>query len=386
MTKDRVVIRSGNPGGHHPNYAKLLTEALVARGAAVHVLVPGYEDSGQWRAVQELGATISPLPLTGYRPAQARAHEKAILEALAPPPLAFADQYVDNRLVYSHLSGSHKRMRQTTAHLWMMPQFHIRHGESPALRAKYRVKERVTLGWLAKQKPGSVLVIDPVFAGYVKDGRPELFDRLRYCGDPISMADVSEDEVAAWGEKLRPEPSTKLVLAYGAIAKRKRVDVLIEAAAPLIEAGRDIAVVVAGRWYEEMARWRDASTAFKKLVETGRLIVLDRFIEYEEEAALFRCCDAVWAAYGPSFKGMSGLVQLSARAGTPVIVSRGGTLGVLAGKWKLGAVEEGDATPAIERALKGEGFDAKTAAGYAEHHTLAAFQRHWLEALGIGTG
>ncbi|WP_454727106.1 MULTISPECIES: glycosyltransferase [Cupriavidus] len=185
----------------------------------------------------------------------------------------------------------------------------------------------------------TLLSIDPTLPQWVASasGRARA---VAYLADPCPEAPPADP--AAARARLGLGPGRHL-LVYGAISERKGIRELVAA---LAAHPRAPALVVAGQQDGDVRAF---------LREAGRtlsppMVMLDRFISDEDEAALFCACDAVWLGYKGHY-GMSGVLVQAYRAGKPVIATADGLIGWFCRGRELGPVLDDLSAAAIGRAL-----------------------------------
>jgi len=185
----------------------------------------------------------------------------------------------------------------------------------------------------------TLLSIDPTLPQWVASasGRAQA---VAYLADPCPEA-LPADPAAARA-RLGLGPGRHL-LVYGAISERKGIRELVAA---LAAHPRAPALVVAGQQDADVRAFlREASRAL-----SPPMVILDRFISDEDEAALFCACDAVWLGYKGHY-GMSGVLVQAYRAGKPVIATADGLIGWFCRGRELGPVLDDLSPAAIGRAL-----------------------------------
>jgi len=149
--------------------------------------------------------------------------------------------------------------------------------------------------------------------------------------------------------RLGIDPDAFVLLAFGHIADRKNLDLIIAALVAVPGAH----LVIAG----SVGSARDRPAAFYA-AQAGRLGVADRvhmvsgFIAEADIAAYFASADAVALTYTRGFVSQSGVLQIAALWDKPLLASGGaGPLPDTVLRYGLGLVVEPDSTPAIAEGL-----------------------------------
>lgn len=163
--------------------------------------------------------------------------------------------------------------------------------------------------------------------------------------DDLSEAAPSFDLRA----RLGIPPDAFVLLAFGHIADRKNLELVIAALAEVPTAH----LVIAG----SVASSRDKPAAFyaaeaERLGLAGRVHMVSGFIAEADIAAYFVAADAVALTYERGFVSQSGVLQIAALWNRPVLASGGpGPLIATVQQFGLGLVVEPDSAPAIAAGL-----------------------------------
>ena len=184
---------------------------------------------------------------------------------------------------------------------------------------------------LSRRLVRSVSVIDETFASYIKLHGFSGADKVVIVAEPAVTACVLERGVAR--ALLGVDDSRFVVLVYGAHTMRKGLHYLLEALSRIDDPG--IRVIVAGDMDGEVRLFLSLNLP-ASLQASGRLQVIGRFINHDEEQALFSASDVVWLGYGPGFVGQSAILPLAAAYGVPVLAKSGGMIGSITRKHGIG--------------------------------------------------
>lgn len=217
--------------------------------------------------------------------------------------------------------------------LSMWRRFHYRRvGISGPVGTLRWVKERLFLRLLRQATLRCLFTLDESLILYRDEYQPSA-DKLVLLPDPCDL-----DGTADAGEARRrlglPE-GRAVVLVYGSITARKGVSELLSAMnRPDFPPQGD--VLLAGKVSADLQRTLEAPEV-KRLVERGRVRLIDRFVEPDEEPSLFAASDIVWLGYRDHY-GPSGVLVQAARARRPVLVPAAGILGWQTRRHRLGEI------------------------------------------------
>lgn len=176
-------------------------------------------------------------------------------------------------------------------------------------------------------------------------GNDQLAPKLRWLPDPGEVA--AHPPRAQARAALGLDAHAPMVLAYGVLDQRKRIDALLAAA---LLARCQPQVVLAGSCAAVVDALK-ASAVWSTLAGQGRLHLLDRYVDVADEARLFAAVDLVWVGYGSSFDGQSAVIAQAASAGRVLLGRAGGLIGRTIERHRLGAVTDPDDQPATAAQL-----------------------------------
>jgi len=185
---------------------------------------------------------------------------------------------------------------------------------------------------LARRGLRRLLTLDETLPPWAARHWPSRAGKCRQIGDPA-------DALANWDRQTArvrfdlPEAGVRVVLCYGAIDLRKG---LCELAAATLDSQwpSDALVLVLGAW---MAGGLADHPAIIASRGRGRMVVVDRWADADDEAAAFAAADVVWLGYR-GFHQSSGVLMQAGVAGLPVIACREGLIGWLSSRYQLGPV------------------------------------------------
>jgi hypothetical protein len=172
-------------------------------------------------------------------------------------------------------------------------------------------------------------------------------DRLAYLPDPSLEYDLPA-RGASRAELGIPEKAHLLML-YGSLTARKGVSQLILAAsAP--QCPISVHILLAGVQNQEVKQFLQQEEA-KALIVSGRLHVLERYLDDRLERTVLSAADWMWLGYS-KFYGMSGVLVLAVRHGLPCIFTREGIIGYLGRKFAVGPEIDPDNVQTVVEALQ----------------------------------
>lgn len=217
--------------------------------------------------------------------------------------------------------------------LAMRPSFHYREmGVIDPKPSLAQLKKALFFRMLSNPRLRCLLTIDEPLSEYLST-YPVLAAKTAFLAEPAELADLADPLDAK--QRLGLPAERRLILVYGAITARKGVPELLRALAdPAFPPSAD--VLLAGKIAPEIHQAL-ASPAAAPLVAQGRVRLLDRFIETEEEPLLFSAADIVWLGYRGHYAASGVLVQ-AASAGRPALACEEGIIGWQARRHELGEV------------------------------------------------
>lgn len=297
--------------------------------------------------------------LAAHRPAHALVmsfeHVMAPLAARVPFPVALAALAFRPTLHYGQLGGP-RAGRKTRAERWARAQFTRVAMHHPSL--------------------DTLFSLDPTAVGALQRLAGRV--RVRPVPDPVPGEPVRLSR-AAIRERYGIDAHRRLFVLPGALDSRKGALVVSEALCHLSpDAAARIAVLFAGRVAP------DIREAFGQNIERARretavqAVVHDGFVAADEIQSHVAAADAVLVLYNAEHVGSSGFLMRASGAGVPVVSTDDGLMGHLTRVHRLGrAVPPEPAAIAHALAEAADdpraGFDAASAAAFAEARTVEAF-------------
>ena len=342
-----ILILEPHAHGHHGPYLEWMATGLAERGFGITIAtIPESMEHPSFRALAESNEKMRIAPVSGSpNETSARGGLDSIvreftywrffrkcykhISADSRPDVVFVP-YLDYCLYAIGLLGS-PFVNCPWVGLAMRPSFHYQAtgvvAPKPALAS---IKKRLFFRLLRNRNLRHLLSIDESLIEYL-DSYAKLQDKVVFFPEPAEFGDLPSRNDAK--KHLGVSVERKLILVYGAITGRKGcVELLRAIASPGFPVSVD--VVLAGRHASEIHKlfgepWVAA------LIDQGRVICLDRFIERTEEPTLFAAADIVWLGYRGHYTSSGVLVQ-AANAGRPVLACEDGVLGWQTRRHNLG--------------------------------------------------
>jgi glycosyltransferase involved in cell wall biosynthesis len=205
----------------------------------------------------------------------------------------------------------------------MRPAFHFAALgiEGPASRL-LPAKRRLFLRLLTRPCLQAVFTIDESLHDYMQRFGPVRGAPVVYVPDPADI-DGGLSRIQA-RERLCIELAAVVILVYGTIDARKGLNALF-AALNKSSIRERVVVLIAGRQdttvHELLQR-----PSLQALARIGRVRCLDRFLDTEEEHAVFAAANIVWMGYRDHY-AMSGVMIQAGQMGLPTIACAEGLIG-----------------------------------------------------------
>ncbi len=176
-------------------------------------------------------------------------------------------------------------------------------------------------------------------AEFLGSGHPPLFVTPHGVWKVAYAADAAPSSI-------EDRTSNRNLLFFGVIRRNKGLPVLLRA----MEQLGDCTLTVAGAFEEP--RYRDEIKEQVDGLPTGRVVLIDRFVEDEEIAQLFSKSALAVLPY-TTFAAQSGVLHDALAHGSPVVVSDVGTMGDSVRRWGIGKVVPPNDPQALAHAIRG---------------------------------
>lgn len=211
----------------------------------------------------------------------------------------------------------------------MRPSFHhSAEGLAPGGKLDW-LKEAIFNRVLRQPELGTLFCIDELLPHYLRrrTGKASVV----HLPDPATPPSRGGRQAAR--ARLNIPDEATVLLAFGAISTRKGMRVLLQAfSRSLIP--KQLVLLVVGRQTSEFKQ-SQARTDLDSLVEGGRAVVVDSFVDQEMQDAAFEAANAVWLGYENHY-AMSGVLVLAAQSRRMIIGTRKGLIGYHTKRHRLG--------------------------------------------------
>ncbi|MBA3968005.1 MAG: glycosyltransferase [Nitrospirales bacterium] len=244
-------------------------------------------------------------------------------------------------------------------------------------------KERLFFHLLRNPFLRAVFTIDVTLKEYTENLALPQASRL------VFIPDMTETKRSMGQEQARHELGISKdefsVLVYGSLSLRKGIEVLIRATEEesFPSEGR---LLLAGKQDAEVEKFLRSPLA-TKLLGSGRIHQMNRYLNADEENIVFSASDVVWLGYHGHYH-MSGVLVQAGVMGLPVLACEDGLIGWLTERFRSGIVVSTSSPSAIAKAIEELSGNANLAQQYGENgrlayasHNLENFTRILLEAI-----
>jgi hypothetical protein len=232
----------------------------------------------------------------------------------------------------------------------MRPAFHLASMKdvvAPSRRDDW-VRNKLYRKVLRDRSLHKLLTFDPTMVDFASSSfSHQERNRLVYLPDPSLEYDLPAR--GASRAELGIPDEAHLVLLYGSLTARKGVSQLIRAAiAP--QCPTSIHILLAGLQNVEVKQFLQQREA-KALSISGRLHILERYLDDRLERTVLSAADSMWLGYS-KFYGMSGVLVLAVRHDLPCIFTCEGIIGYLGRKFAVGPEMDPDNIQTVVEALR----------------------------------
>lgn len=230
--------------------------------------------------------------------------------------------YLDHTLFALSLLGS-PFARTPFSGITMAQRFHLGEmGVNAARTKRGPIRRALFLKLLRTKELRRVHVIDDTLQAHVRRGHPELADKVSFIPDPTHPAAELPREQARKALGI-PEHAC-LILVYGYIDARKGIARLLDWVAGAGVAS-SMHVLLAGFVAADVESIMNGPAA-RSLQDQRRLWTLGKYVEPNEEPAVFSAADIVWLAY-ENVESMSGVLVKAALYHKTVLFNAYGLIG-----------------------------------------------------------
>lgn len=345
-----LLIIEPHMNGHHGVYLRWIVQGAVERN--LRVFIATFENSlehtifktmlGECEEAPEI--ITLPLPETDYMQKSAlwgllrreifyrslfgRFYNEAIQKNI--PDFVFLP-YLDYCVYAICLLGS-PFGHTPWAGLAMRPAFHFKKMGIIGPRSLLLLpKQLLFLRMLQQKNFRALFTFDPSLCEYLKNKSFSCAEKVYYLRDPAEFeGDLRKEDARTL---LQIPKEAVVILAYGTINYRKGVDILLSAAADP-DFPSTVHILLAGRQGPDAERLLRSSLG-ERLMSSGRLHEINKFLADEEEYMIFKASDIAWLGYRGHYT-MSGILVQAGRMGLPVIACKEGLIGWFTEKYELG--------------------------------------------------
>ena len=377
MTTDLLLV-APHDGGHHAEFARWILRAGQERGQTV-ALAAGPSLLAEASDLPETASAtvIFPEARAGGAWSSARSYRHSLKGVVSQVPAGRTLLvYLDAALPALALPG---QTPPGLAGLLFRPPFRIADPFSGRVRLAAR---RALLRHATRGPLQTLLTLDPAVVPLV-DRRGTDVHALPDPAEVSTPSRAKHEVRSSYGIA----EGRALAVLFGSLEERKGTHALIAALHRMTPAAAQrLAVMVAGRRPAGADGDRLASALKSAEVQTSvQVIFHPGFLPDPDLADLTAAADLILAPYVGHI-GSSGVVVRAAAAGVPVVAQAAGQIGREVRAHALGrTVESSDAgalARVLEEALDGhDGFDAQSAAAFAQAHTVSRFVDTLYDAL-----
>lgn len=353
----RAVLADPSTDGHHLGYALALADALYARGFQMTLLTwkldAGTEELRRTRpwlrtvTVGEGGGSVPRVAPMRTFVRSYRCWRAAAREAASSGDCVIHWLYADRQELALFVASRRNDPPAVATLFW--PYFvHGAGAPSGRVKSRYHALNKGALESLIRRgKLASLAVHTERIKGLLLSALELEPDRVVVVPDPaIPMSLPTRAEARA---ALNVAEGEKLVLFFGGMRPDKGPDLLVDALQRMID--------VPG-WKAYLAGASGVFTAegiATRLRVSGLEDRIQAEIGYVSDARMAQCfaaADVVVLPYRSTFLGTSGVLQASAVAGRPVLVTDVGDVGAAVREFGLGLVVQPDSVDELERGLR----------------------------------
>lgn len=331
-----LIIEQRYDGGHYLNYVQYLIQAFAPLAGEIVVAVPDpAPESAQFKeylAPHQSSFRLESIPPRNYVTSVWRTIKtdacvfRELIDRVKPDALYLptADGIAES------LGLSRLTLRQSglswvycEALLMRMP---LAYGMSDSRRPPFFTKMAL------RAMPFDIVhCIDPIVFDWLQSNvGGKVGKRARFIADPIDPFPLLTRSNAC--AMLRLPEHKKLIMSIGMQDHRKGIDYLISACARW-QPAEPASIVLAGKMSAQIKEL--VTNEYHHLVDDGRLIVLDWYLNNEEFKACFAAGDLIATLYRPHPQP-SGIVLHAATAGKMVLAANNGWFTYIVPKFSLG--------------------------------------------------
>jgi glycosyltransferase involved in cell wall biosynthesis len=230
--------------------------------------------------------------------------------------------FLDHCLNVIGLLGSPFGHTQWSGICMLVSIHHSQYGFINSTTKLNAIKRFIFIRLLKNRSLHTLFTIDELLIKFILNSNIGFADRIQYLPDPAEF--VGNHTQASARRLLNIKAEAFVILVYGAIYPRKGLDVLVKA---LTSSGvpECIQILIVGKQLETMGVFFN-SKVVNDLIESGRIHIVNEFVDAGKQQMAFAATDIVWLGYENHF-AMSGVLVLAAKARKAVISTNDGLIG-----------------------------------------------------------
>jgi glycosyltransferase involved in cell wall biosynthesis len=383
-----LIIIEPHASGHRMHYVRHIVGEAVERGLNVYIATwPESTNHASFRLIQDhFGGCVSIL----YLP------KLDLTETVLGKKSEFRKQYEYYRIFSAFFEGIGEEIkpdyffipylnmidkvvpilgspfgRTAWSGIVMRDTFHHRDmGVMGPQRLSNKIKKFLFLRLLKEKYLQALFTIDPTLPIYLKRRGLDSRSRVHYLPEPVALSGSQTTDGAR--ASLNIPQSSIVVLVYGAINARKRVDILLEALSSS-DCPKHIVLLIAGRHDGAAERLMHEDKA-RTLIADKRLFQLNAYLTDRQEYEVFRASDIVWIGYQGHFTMSAVLMQAGAMA-LPVLSCREGLIGWMTTQHNLGLAIDAGNSKSVMNALVNLASDENLRAKFGNNGLMLSAAR-----------
>ena len=221
------------------------------------------------------------------------------------------------------------------AGLAMRPAFHFKKMGIIGPRSLLLLpKQLLFLRMLQQKNFRALFTFDPSLYEYLKNKSSSCAEKVYYLRDPAEFeGDLRKEDARTL---LQIPKEAVVILAYGTINYRKWVGILLSVAADP-DFPSTVHILLAGQQGPDAERLLRSNLG-ERLMSSGRLHEINKFLADEVEYMVFKASDIAWLGYCGHYTMSGGILVQAGRMGLPAIACKEGLIGWFAKKYDIGVV------------------------------------------------
>lgn len=233
------------------------------------------------------------------------------------------------------------------------------------------VKQWLFLALLRDRRLTCLFTIDPSLPEWLHQRKPRSADRLAWLPEPVVMR--GDATRAAVRLALGIPANSSVLLVYGVIDARKRLEAAIEALASPV-CPHDVVLLIAGPQSKDTLALLSKGAGLK-LISEGRIFQKNAYLSAHDEFEVFRASDFVWLGYRDHYTMSAVLIQAAAM-GLPVIACAEGLIGWITQREALGVAVDVDDADLVGSSIRALCEQPEVVAQHAANGLVLAKSHH----------